>query len=295
MAQCGLGTDDCPLLPGVYDFCLLATGATLHGIDRVLSGEVERAFNLVGGFHHAGRRHAEGFCYANDVGIAMSYLLARGKRVAFIDLDAHHCNGVQDAFYAEDRALVVSLHESGRTLYPWGGEETEIGKGRGRGFNVNVPLLPGTDDEVYVEAFRQLVPPLLEAYAPDLILAELGADTMVSDPLTHLRLTNNGYHAAVTELCRGRTPVVAVGGGGYDLYRTARCWALAWSALAGIAPEDDYAGMVGNGVCGASMEGLFDRRVLTTGALKARAQAHAERVTRYVQEHVFPLLGAERP
>jgi acetoin utilization protein AcuC len=291
----GLGTEDCPLLPGVYEFCLLATGATLLGVDRALAGEAERTFSLVGGFHHAGGGHAEGFCYANDVGVAIAYLLQMGKRVAFVDLDAHHCNGVQDAFYAEDRVLVVSLHESGDTLYPGTGREGEIGDGRGRGFNVNVPLLAGTDDEVYVEAFLQIVPPLLEAYRPDLILAELGADALISDPLTNLRLTNNGYHAAVKELCRQEPPIVAVGGGGYDLYRTARCWTLAWSALADVPPEDDYAGLVGSAVSGPGGEGLFDPAVLVSGPRKDRTRAHAGDVVRRLQSSVFPLLGARPP
>jgi acetoin utilization protein AcuC len=295
MLACGIGSPDCPLLPGVYPFCLLATGATLLGLERVLSGEARRAFNLVGGFHHAGRAHAEGFCYANDVGVAIASALDRHLRVAFVDLDAHHCNGVQEAFYSDDRVLVISLHESGTTLYPWGGQETEIGEGRGRGFNVNVPLLAGTDDEVYLETFRQVVSPLLAAYGADLIVAELGADTMVSDPLTNLRLTNNSYHAAVRELCQEPTPIVAVGGGGYDIFRTARCWALAWSALSEVEPQEDYAGLVGGAMYGAEMDGLFDPKVLTKGVLKEQARAHAENVVAFLQKNVFPILGATRP
>ncbi|MBI5015503.1 MAG: acetoin utilization protein AcuC [Deltaproteobacteria bacterium] len=291
----GLGTEECPLLPGIYDFCLRAAGATLRAVDLVADGAVDRTFQPVGGFHHAGRGHAEGFCYVNDMGVALEHLRARGLRVACVDLDAHHGNGVQEAFYDDDRVLTVSLHESGETLYPWSGAETEIGEGRGEGFNVNVPLLERTDDEVYVSVFRRVVPPLLDAFQPDLVLAQLGADTTVSDPLTHLRLTNNGYHAAVTALCENAPRLAALGGGGYDIYRTARCWTLAWSALSGLAPEEDYAALLGGAMHGRDMEPLFDPPVPTRGEPKERAWEQADRVVSYLQRTVFPRLGAKLP
>lgn len=290
----GLGTDDCPPLAEVFEFSLRAAGATLCAVDLVLGGQVDRAFNLVGGFHHAGRNHAEGFCYVNDVGVAIEYLLARGLRPAFVDFDAHHCNGVQEAFYKDDRVLVVSFHESGKTLYPWGGDETQIGAGRGRGFNVNVPLLAGSDDEVFVPAFRRIVPPLLDAYGPDILLAEVGADTLISDPLTHLRLTNNGHRAAVEELARRPVGLVALGGGGYDIYRTARCWSLAWSCLCGLEPEEDYAALSGGAMHGVEMEALRDAPLLTQGEAKDRALTHADEVASFLEKTVFPLLGARR-
>jgi acetoin utilization protein AcuC len=291
----GIGTDDCPALRGIWEFCLLATGATLLCAEIVLDGRARRALNLVGGFHHAFRDHAEGFCYVSDVGVAIEELLRRGKRVAYVDIDAHHGNGVQDAFYAEDRVLKISLHESGETLYPFGGVETEIGEGKGEGYNVNVPLAEKTDDEVYVETFERIVPPLLEAFAPDVVVAAIGADTHISDPLTHLRLTSNGYEAVVRELCRIAPRLVAVGGGGYDLFRTARCWTLAWAALAEREPRDEYAGLVGGMMYGAEMDGLADRPLPTKGEAKEKAWAEARRVVAWHQAHVFPRLGAKQP
>ena len=291
----GIGSDDCPPLLGVYDFSARVAGATLSAVDLVMSGSATRAFNLVGGLHHAYRDHAEGFCYVNDVGVAIEQLLDDGKRVAFVDIDAHHCNGVQDAYYRDDRVLVVSLHESGQTLYPWGGAETEIGLGKGRGYNVNVPLLEKTDDEVYVDTFRKVVPPLLEAFQPDIVLAEVGADTHVSDPLTHLRLTNNGYRIVVRDLCRLAPRLVALGGGGYDVFRTARCWTLAWAELSDQEPQDEYAGLVGGMMFGEEMGGLNDRPLLTTGDAKIRALDEAERVVDFIWEEVFPRVGAKRP
>ena len=260
----------------------------------VLEGVVARAFNLVGGFHHAYPDHAEGFCYVSDVGVAIARLLKQGLRVAFVDIDAHHCNGVQEPFYQDDGVLVISLHESGSTLYPWGGMETEIGEGRGRGYNVNLPLLEQTDDEVYLSAFQRVVPPLLQAFQPDLVLVEAGADTQLSDPLTHLRLTNNGYRAVMKELCRISPKLVAVGGGGYDVFRTAKCWTLGWAEMCEIEPVDEYAGLIGGRMFGG-MGGLEDPSILTRGEPKERAQAEVDRVVAQIWRTVFPLLGAQRP
>jgi acetoin utilization protein AcuC len=294
MLERGIGTEDCPAVPGIRAFSLLATGATMTAVDLVMTGRIRRAFNPVGGFHHAGRDHAEGFCYVNDVGVAITHVVGKGLRVAFVDIDAHHPNGVQDAFYDDDRALVISLHETGDTLYPGRGYESEIGSGRGRGYTVNVPLLERTDDEVYTRAFSRTVPPLLDAFRPDIVIAEVGADTMVSDPLTHLRLTTNGYQEVLRSLCEHSPRLVAVGGGGYDIYRTARCWALAWAAMTDREPVDQYAGLVGGMMYGAEMDGLQDRPLATTGEAKERARAHADRVVGTIEETVFPLIGARK-
>ena len=295
MLAAGIGTADCPVLPGIYGFCLLSVGATVMGIDLVLDGKADRAFNLVGGFHHAETDHAEGFCYVNDVGVGIAYLLEKGLRVAFVDIDAHHCNGVQNKFYCDDRVLIISLHEWSEGFYPGTGRETEIGAAGGKGFTVNVPLLKKTDDEVYTNAFRQVVPPLINAFKPDIVIAEIGADTVISDPLTNLRLTSNGYEAVVKDICNCAPRLVAVGGGGYDIYRTARCWTLAWGAMCGIKPEDEYAGLVGGMMFGAEIGGLYDRPMPTTGKDKELTRREADRVVRSIQENVFPILGAKRP
>ncbi len=288
----GMGTDDCPILLGIWEFCLLATGATMQAVQAVRSGEFRRAFNLVGGFHHAYRDHAEGFCYVNDVGVAIASLRKQGLRVAFVDIDAHHCNGVQDAFYDDPGALIISLHESGRSLYPWGGQETELGTGPGLGFNINLPLLEQTDDEVYLRAFEAVVPPALQAFRPDIVIAEIGADTQLSDPLTHLRLTNNGFSAAVQRLCELSPKLVALGGGGYDVFRTARCWTRGWGAMCELEPEDEMAGLVGGMMFGGGLGELNDPQITTKGEPKERAQAEAERVVTFLREHALARLGA---
>ncbi len=287
----GLGTEDNPFFAGMYHFCALASGATLAAAQMVGSGEVQVAFNPVGGFHHAGRGHAEGFCYVNDVAVAVTQLLKEGKRIAFVDIDAHHGNGVQDAFYADDRVLVVSYHENGHQLYPWSGFENEIGEGAGRGYNVNVPLPEQCDDETFIRAFAEIVPKLLAAYGPDLVIAEIGADTHVSDPLTHLCITNAGY-SEVIKILAGCTPaIVALGGGGYDAYKTARNWTLAWAILNDLEPRDEYAGIIGGMMFGPEAEAgsLWDISVPTTGAAKEQIVREMDRIIDYIRQNVFPI------
>ena len=293
MLAYGLGTDDNPLLDGLYKWCLSTTGGTLTGIELLNQG-YDRVFNLIGGFHHAGPASAEGFCYVNDVCVAIHELLREGRiRIAYVDIDAHHGNGVQDAFYEDDRVLVISIHESGKTLYPWGGFENEIGQGNGLGYNVNIPLAKGTDDEIYREVIEEIVRPLLKAFSPELIIAQIGADTLISDPLTHLRLTNNAYRFAVHALLDASPKLLALGGGGYDIYRTSRCWTLAWCEMNGIEPEDTYAGIVGGMMFGPEMEmgSLHDRPFFTTGEVKEIAWEEARTACQYIKNTVFPIVG----
>jgi acetoin utilization protein AcuC len=286
-----LGTEENPIFSGVYDYSALAAGATFLGAKMVASGEVQVAFNGVGGFHHAGRGHAEGFCYVNDVAVAITHLLKEGLRVAFVDIDAHHCNGVQDAFYADDRVLVISFHETGRDLYPWSGFENEIGEGKGRGYTVNVPLPQKTDDEAFVRAFEEIVPPLLEAYSPDMVIAELGADTHISDPLTHLSMTNFGYCQAVKKLIERTPRLLALGGGGYDIYKTTRSWTLAWAILNDLEPRDEYAGIIGGMMFGPEVEvgDLHDKTIFTTGVVKESINREVDRVLEVIKQTVFPI------
>jgi acetoin utilization protein AcuC len=293
MLERGLGTADTPILKGIYEWSLRAAGGTHSSMREILSGRAKVAFNPLGGFHHAMPGNAEGFCYINDIVVAVkdALRLFPGIRIAYVDFDAHHGNGVQQAFYEDPRVLVLSLHETGRTLYPWSGKETEIGKGDGEGYTVNVPLEPGTDDEVYGFVLDAVAFPLVKAYAPDFIVAEVGADTLISDPLTHLKLTNNAYQKAVRGIIPLCSKILALGGGGYDLYRTSRCWTLAWSILNHVEPVDEFAGLVGGMMFGPEMEvgSLYDHPFLTKGEVKEKAIAEARRVVAYIQEKVFPV------
>ncbi|RPI77307.1 MAG: acetoin utilization protein AcuC [Desulfobacteraceae bacterium] len=291
----GLGTPDTPILKGIYNWSLRAAGGTHFCLQRILAGGARTAFNPLGGFHHAMPGHAEGFCYLNDGVLAIKATQIKNPdlKIAYIDLDAHHGNGVQHAFYQDPQVLYISLHETGRTLYPWSGAETEIGEQAGRGFNVNVPLEPDTDDEIYNFVFNAVVPPLVGSFAPQVILAELGADTLISDPLTHLKLTNNTYQHSLKKLLELCPSVLALGGGGYDLYRTARCWTLAWAILNNLEPQDEYAGSVGGMMFGPENEvgSLFDHPYHSTGEPKAKAWTEARRIVAFIQKEVFPVHG----
>ena len=184
---------DNQIYPGMYEFVALSVGASLQAAKMVSSGEFDVAFNCSGGLHHAAPDYASGFCVFNDIVVAINYLLAQGLRVVYIDIDAHHGDGVQDAFYATDKVLTISIHESGMHLFPGTGDVSEVGKGAGTGFSVNVPLALFTDDETYLWAFDQVVPRLVDAFEPDIVVSQLGSDTHYLDPLTHLCLTSEGY------------------------------------------------------------------------------------------------------
>jgi len=293
MVEFGLGTADCPVFRGVYDYSALVAGGTLLAASLVEEGRHDLSFHLAGGFHHAQHRNAEGFCYVNDVVIAVMDLLRKGHRVAYVDLDAHHGDGVQAAFYEDERVLAISLHESGKTLFPWSGFETEIGSGKGRGYNINVPLPPQTDDEIFHLAFDEIVPPSLTRFEPDIVFTLIGADGLLVDPLSHLSMTNNAYAEAVKTIEAISPRCVVLGGGGYHLNSVARAWCLAWAVMNGIEPQDEYVGTIGGMMVGTEYVeggGLRDRNAYTTGPLKVEIRKEVERVAEYLKETVFPLI-----
>ncbi len=226
-------TGDNPIFRGMYEAAILSTGASLVAAERVADRQVDVAFNVSGGLHHAAAGNASGFCVFNDPVIAIHHLLARGLRVAYVDVDAHHGDGVQNAFYDTPQVLTISLHESGKFLFPGSGFVQEVGVGEGEGFSVNVPLYPYTGDETYLWAFREVVPPLIEAFKPDILVTQLGIDSYHTDPLTHLFLTSQGYVRVVEEFASMGLPWLALGGGGYDMSAVARCWALAYGVMVG--------------------------------------------------------------
>jgi len=188
-AYFGLGPGDNPVFKGLFDWSRLVAGASLQAALMVESGEVDIAFNISGGLHHALAARASGFCYVNDPVMAIMALLRKGRKVAYVDIDAHHGDGVQEAFYGTNRVLTISLHESGRTLFPGTGFEGEIGEGEGRGFSLNVPLPSYSDDELFLLAFDRIVPEAIGTFRPDVVVSQLGVDSLRSDPLTHLNYT----------------------------------------------------------------------------------------------------------
>ena len=238
-ARYNFGPGDNPVFPGMFQSEALKAGAALTGVELLLSGQAEAAFSFAGGLHHAGPARAFGFCIFNDAAIAIQRLLHAGLRVAYVDIDAHHGDGVQAAFYDSDRVLTISLHETGMTLFPGTGFMDELGEGAGYGYSVNFPFPPYTDDEPYMQAFAALVPPLVRRFAPDVVVSQLGCDTHWRDPLTHMNLTTRTYEAAVREIKALAPRWLALGGGGYDLTVVPRAWTLAYGVMLGREFPDE--------------------------------------------------------
>ena len=284
MLSFGIGTEDNPPLRGIYEWSRKCAGATWEGMVELLGKHTDTVFNPLGGFHHALRSRASGFCYINDIVIAIKEALDNNARITYVDIDAHHGDAVQKAFYSEERVQFISLHESGKHIYPYSGFVEESGDGEGEGFTVNIPLPPKTDDEVYLEVFHTIVVPLIKRFTPEVIVAELGADSMISDPLTDLMLTNNSYTEVVRELKGLCGKILATGGGGYDIYRTARCWTLAWAILNDVEPRDEFAGLVGGMMFGPEMEvgSLYDRPYAVRGPEKEKIRKEVDKTIRFL-------------
>jgi len=230
----GLGAGDNPVFPGLWEAARLVAAGSLLAADVVARGEADRAFHFAGGLHHALPGRASGFCYVNDPVLAILRLREHGLRVAYVDIDAHHGDGVQYAFYDDPNVLTVSTHERGERLFPGTGFVRELGEGDGAGFSVNLPLEAYTDSAVYLPAFESVVPPLLERFKPDVIVAQLGIDAHRTDPLTHLALDMQGFAKAFTRLLPLAPKIVALGGGGYDVRNVAKAWTIAWAILNGV-------------------------------------------------------------
>ncbi len=250
-SQYNFGPGDNPVFEGMYEIADLKVGAALRATQLVTSGEVDVAFSPAGGMHHARANYASGFCIFNDAAVLIHSMLAQGFRVAYVDIDVHHGDGVQEAFYDTDRVLTISVHESGRFIFPGTGFVRETGRGVGQGFAVNLPLAPYTDDEVYVWAFEQVVPPLLRWFEPDVVVSQLGIDTHFLDPLGHLALTTQGY-SQVVRILRDCVPRwVALGGGGYEVSVMPRAWTLAYGIMSDQEFPDElpasYAAEYGQG------------------------------------------------
>ncbi len=227
---------DNPIYDGMYEAAMLSSGGSVVAAEMVASGQADTAFNIGGGLHHAAAGRASGFCIFNDPVIAINRLLSYGMKAAYVDIDVHHGDGVQEAFYDDPRVLTISVHESGRYLFPGTGSVEEVGSGNGRGYSVNLPLFPYTSDDLYLECFREIVPPLLSAFKPDVLVTQLGIDTYYNDPLAHLLLSSNGFSQVVGEFSAMGIPWLALGGGGYNVEAVARCWALAY----GVMSEQEF-------------------------------------------------------
>ena len=234
----GIGPGDVPPFAGMHEAAAAVAGGTLRALEAILRGDVAHAFHPGGGLHHAMAGRAAGFCIYNDVALAVAAARRAGLRVMYIDLDAHHGDGVEAIHRDDPDVLTVSVHETGRTLFPGTGAATDVGHGAAAGTVVNLPLQPLADDEAWLAAIHLALPVLAEVFRPDLVVSQHGSDAHAWDPLTHLRVTTTAMSEAARlvdtiahDHAGGRW--LSTGGGGYDVYRVVpRAWALVWLAAA---------------------------------------------------------------
>lgn len=243
----GIGTEDTPIFPHMHEASASLVGGTLTAVDYVMEGKSSHALNLGGGLHHGFKGRASGFCVYNDSSVAIKYLQQKyNARVLYIDTDAHHGDGVQWSFYDDPNVCTISLHETGRYLFPGTGNITERGSGEGYGTSFNFPMDAFTEDDSFLEIYRTAFREIIDSFKPDVILSQNGADAHYFDPLTHLYGTMKIYqeipklaHELAHEYCDGKW--IAVGGGGYDIWRVVpRAWSLLWLEMNNIkAPEGE--------------------------------------------------------
>ncbi len=241
----GYGPGDNPIFDRMHEAGALVVGASVEAARAVWNGEVEHAFNAAGGLHHAMPSHASGFCVYDDPAVAIAWLLRQGaERIAYVDVDVHHGDGVQFVFYDDPRVLTISIHEHAPFFFPGTGALSETGGPNAPGSAINVPLSPFTGDDGWLDAFRAVVPRAVKAFAPDVLVTQLGCDTHHSDPLANLLLTTAAYretatvlHALAHEAAGGRW--VATGGGGYQWARVVpRAWTLYFAEMSGVGLDD---------------------------------------------------------
>lgn len=237
----GLNTDDTPNFKDMHEKCSMIVGATLTAVDLVMTNQTKQALSLSGGLHHGFQGKASGFCIYNDAAIACEYISKKyGKKVLYVDTDAHHGDGVQWTFYARNDVVTYSIHETGRYLFPGTGSATERGLEEGFGYTVNLPIDAFTEDESFINVFKESLESAILKFEPDVIVSQNGVDAHYRDPMTHLSLTSKSYEIIprfVKEMADKYTngKWIALGGGGYNIWQVVpRMWSQIWLAMKNI-------------------------------------------------------------
>jgi len=236
--------EDCPVFDGLYEFCQLSTGGSVAGAVKLNKQATDIAVNWGGGLHHAKKSEASGFCYVNDIVLAILELLKYHQRVLYIDIDIHHGDGVEEAFYTTDRVMTVSFHKYGE-YFPGTGDLKDMGAGKGKYYAVNFPLRDGIDDEAYEMIFQPVMAKVMEMYQPSAIVLQCGADSLSGDRLGCFNLTLKGHGKCVEFMKKYNLPLLLLGGGGYTIRNVARCWTYETSQALGVdianeLPYNDY-------------------------------------------------------
>ena len=297
----GLGTADNPVFPKLYETGARYVGATIDAMKKIIEG-ASNAFCIPGGLHHAHRNAASGFCIFNDVAIAINYLRKKKDyRVFYFDFDAHHGDGVQNAFYREKEVLTISIHQTGKTLFPGTGFVYETGGAEGTGYAVNVPVIPGAGSLELIKVYEEIVVPLFESFKPDLLVTQLGVDGHYMDPLAHLAYTSFGYEKVIKGLRKLSSDHcdlgwLAVGGGGYHPVNVARLWTLFLSLILDEKiPEkipEEFANQCSTMGFSRCPETIRDEEdVIQMYFSREEVTLDLERTIRRVKELVFPYHG----
>ena len=224
-------TFDCPGFQGLYNFCQLSVGGSLDAADLIITGESHFAVNWGGGLHHAKKSEASGFCYVNDIVVCILELLKVYPRVLYLDIDVHHGDGVEEAFYHTNRVMTVSFHQYEDEFFPGTGDVTSIGEGYGKYYTINVPLKKGISDSMYFELFKKVMSLLMGSYRPDVLVFQSGADSLSKDRIGNFDLSISVYGQCVKFMKGFNVPMILLGGGGYTVENVARCWAYETSVL----------------------------------------------------------------
>eukprot|EP00043_Microstomoeca_roanoka_P005142 m.53877 g.53877 ORF g.53877 m.53877 type:complete len:429 (-) comp12825_c0_seq2:335-1621(-) len=230
---------DCPLFEGLFDFCSMYTGGSLEGAMKLNHKQCDVAVNWSGGLHHAKKFEASGFCYVNDIVIAILELLKYHPRVLYIDIDIHHGDGVEEAFFTTDRVMTVSFHKFGDQFFPGTGNMFEIGEGRGKYYSMNVPLKNGIDGDTYLRIFKPVITKVIAKYQPTAIVLQCGADSLGLDRLGCFNMTIRSHGDCVDFVKSFGLPTLVLGGGGYTIRNVARCWTYETSLLVGTELPND--------------------------------------------------------
>lgn len=236
--------EDCPVFDGMFEFCQLSAGGSLGAAQRLNHGDCEIGINWAGGLHHAKKSEASGFCYVNDIVLAILELLRYHQRVLYVDIDIHHGDGVEEAFYTTDRVMTVSFHKFGE-YFPGTGDLRDIGHGKGKYYSLNFPLRDGIDDSSYKDIFEPIMQAVMDSYQPSAIVLQCGADSLAGDRLGCFNLSMRGHAQCVEFMKKFNVPLLLLGGGGYTIRNVAKAWtyetALAVDEnLADELPYNDY-------------------------------------------------------
>ncbi|TFK47015.1 histone deacetylase [Heliocybe sulcata] len=230
--------EDNPAFEGVFEFCSISAGGSIAAANRVASGAADIAINWAGGLHHAKQREASGFCYINDIVLGILELLRTYPRVLYIDIDCHHGDGVEEAFFTTDRVMTCSFHKFGE-YFPGTGQQEDIGKGKGKGYAINVPLKDGMTDETYASVFQPIITKVLEVFHPSAIVLQCGTDSLAGDKLGCFNVTMKGHAACVQFVRKQNIPMLLLGGGGYTVKNVARTWCYETACALGVEDTID--------------------------------------------------------